>query len=116
MPGRYSELFPDPCFEAWFLLARSVEADIVSPYCGILINTSMGNPTVLLERFLRNRQVFRLRRRRSIPTAFIKKPRAVFFVPNFSSVFPTLSSSTQGSTSLPQASPSCPDPALKADG
>ena len=28
------------------LLARLVEAEIVSPYHGILINTNMGNPTV----------------------------------------------------------------------
>ena len=27
------------------LLARLVEAEIVSPYCGILINAGMGNPT-----------------------------------------------------------------------
>ena len=67
-----------PRFKAWSLLARPVEAEIVSPYCRILINTSVGNPTVLLERFLRNRQVFRLRRRRPIPGAFIKEPRAVF--------------------------------------
>ena len=59
-------------------MARLVEAEIVSPYCKILINTSVGNPTVSLGRFLRNRQVFRLRRRRSIPVAFIKEPRAVF--------------------------------------
>ena len=61
-----------------FPLARLVKAEIVSPYCGIFINTSMGNPTVLWERFLRNRQVLRLRRRRSILVAFIKEPRAVF--------------------------------------
>ena len=59
-------------------MARLVEAEIVSPYHGILINTSVGNPTVPLGRFLRNRQVFRLRRRRLIPAAFIKEPRAVF--------------------------------------
>ena len=29
-------------------LTRLVEAEIVSPYYGILINTGMGNPTVLL--------------------------------------------------------------------
>ena len=29
-------------------LARLVKAEIVSPYCGILINTGMDNPTVLL--------------------------------------------------------------------
>ena len=28
------------------LLARLVKAEIVSPYCGILINTGVGNPTV----------------------------------------------------------------------
>ena len=69
----------------------------------------MGKPTVLHERFLRNRQVLRLRRRRSIPAAFIKEPRAVFFMPNFSSAFPTSRSSTQGLASLLQASPSCQD-------
>ena len=62
-------------------MARPVEAEILSPYRGILINTSMGNPTVLRERFLRNRQVLRLRRRRTIPAAFIKEPRAVFLMP-----------------------------------
>ena len=66
-----------PCFGVWFLLARLVEEEIVSPYCGIFINTSVGNPTVPRERFLRNRQVFRLRRKRSIPIAFIKEPRVV---------------------------------------
>ena len=71
-----------PCFEARFLLARLIEAEIVSPYCGILINTSVGNPTVPLGRFLRNRQVFRSRRRRSISFAFIKGPRAVILCAN----------------------------------
>ena len=61
------------------LLARSVKTEIVSPYCGILINTSVDNPTVLLERSLRNRQAFRLKRRRLIPAAFIKEPRVVLF-------------------------------------
>ena len=60
-------------------MARLVEVEIVSPYCGILINTGVGNPTVPLGGFLRNRQVFRLRRRRSIFVAFIKEPRAVLF-------------------------------------
>ena len=59
-------------------MARLVKAEIASPYYGIFINTSVGNPTVLRERFLRNRQVLRLRRRRSIPEVFIKEPRAVF--------------------------------------
>ena len=63
-------------------MARLVEAEIVSPYRVILINASVGNPTVPLERFLRNRQVFRLRRRHSIPVAFIKVPRAVLFYAN----------------------------------
>ena len=35
-----------PCFETRLLLARLVEAEIVSPYYGILINTGVGNPTV----------------------------------------------------------------------
>ena len=30
------------------LLARLVEAEIVSPYCGIPINTGVGIPTVML--------------------------------------------------------------------
>ena len=60
-------------------MACLVEVEIVSPYCGIFINTSVGNPTVLRERFLRNRQVLRLRRKRSIPEVFIKEPRAVFY-------------------------------------
>ena len=63
-------------------MTRLVKVEIVSPYYGILINTSVGNPTVPLERFLRNRQVFRLRRRRSIPVAFIKEPRAALFCAN----------------------------------
>ena len=29
-------------------LARLVKAEIVSPYCGILINTGVGNPTAPL--------------------------------------------------------------------
>ena len=60
-------------------MARLVKAEIVSPNCGIFINTSVGNPTVLRERFLRNRKVLRLRKRRSIPAAFIKEPRVVFY-------------------------------------
>ena len=59
-------------------MARLVKAEIVSPYCGILINTGVGNPAIPLERFLKNRQAFRLRRRHSIPVIFIKEPRAVF--------------------------------------
>ena len=59
-------------------MARLVKAEIMSPYHEILINAGMGNSTVPLEKFLRNRQVFRLRRRRSIPVAFIKEPRVVF--------------------------------------
>ena len=31
-------------------LARLVEAEIVSPYCGILINVGVGNPTVSFAR------------------------------------------------------------------
>ena len=34
-----------PCFEMQFPLARLVKAEIVSPYCRILINTGMGNLT-----------------------------------------------------------------------
>ena len=48
LPGHYFEPFPSavPRFETRFSLARLVEAEIVSPYCGILINTGVGNPTV----------------------------------------------------------------------
>ena len=60
-------------------MAHLVKAVIVSSYYGIPINTSVGNPTAPLERFLRSRQAFRLRRRRSIPVAFVKGPRAVSF-------------------------------------
>ena len=35
-----------PRFKTRLLLARLVEAEIVSPYRGILINAGMGNPTV----------------------------------------------------------------------
>ena len=35
-----------PRFEMRFPLARLVKAEIVSLYCGILINVGMGNPTV----------------------------------------------------------------------
>ena len=38
--------FAVPCFEMRFSLARLVKAEIVSPYCGIIIITGMGNPTV----------------------------------------------------------------------
>ena len=44
-----------PCCDTRLLLARLVEAEIVSPYCGILINTGMGNPTMLHARPLGNR-------------------------------------------------------------
>ena len=43
--GHNFELFV-PRFKTRLLLARLVEAEIVSPYCGILINAGMGNPTV----------------------------------------------------------------------
>ena len=44
-----NRFWPDaPTFRDAVLLARLVVADIVSPYCGILINTSVGNPTVQL--------------------------------------------------------------------
>ena len=48
LPGYYFEPFSSavPCFEMRFSLARLVNAEIVSPYCGILINTGVGNPTV----------------------------------------------------------------------
>ena len=35
-----------PRFETRLPLARLVEAEIVSLYCRILINTGLGNPTV----------------------------------------------------------------------
>ena len=39
-------------FREAVLLARLVEAEIVSPYYGILINKGVGNPTVPLARHL----------------------------------------------------------------
>ena len=47
-PSRYFEPFSSAVlrFEMRFPLARLVKAEIVSPYCGILINTGVGNPTV----------------------------------------------------------------------
>ena len=49
LPGHYFEPFSSavPCFETRFSLARLVEAEIVSPYFGILINTGVANPIVL---------------------------------------------------------------------
>ena len=46
--GHYFEPFLSavPRFEMQFPLARLVKAEIVSPYCGILINTGVGNPTM----------------------------------------------------------------------
>ena len=48
LPGHYFEPFSSvvPRFKMLFLLARLVKAEIVSPYCGIHINTSVGNITV----------------------------------------------------------------------
>ena len=48
LPGHYFEPFSSavPRFEMRFPLARLVTAEIVSPYCGILINMGVGNPTV----------------------------------------------------------------------
>ena len=51
---------PASRFEARSSLTRLVEAEIVSPYCGILINTGLGNPTVPFARPLGNRRVLRL--------------------------------------------------------
>ena len=76
--GHHFEPFFAPHFETQLSLARLIKVEIVSPYYGIFISTSVGNPTVLRERFLRNRQVLRLRRRRSIPEVYIKEPRAIF--------------------------------------
>ena len=38
---------PASRFEAQPLLTRLVKAEIMSPYCGILIDTGVGNPTML---------------------------------------------------------------------
>ena len=48
LPGHYFELLSSavPHFETRFPLARLVKVEIVSPYCGILINTGVGNQTV----------------------------------------------------------------------
>ena len=45
--GHYFEPFSSavPRFEMRFLLARLVKAEIVSPYCGILINMGVGVKT-----------------------------------------------------------------------
>ena len=74
-PGHYFEPFSSaaPHFETRFPLARLVEAEIVSPYCGILINTGMGNLTVPSARPLGNRRVLRRVGRRLIFISFIKR-------------------------------------------
>ena len=54
------------------LLARLVEAEIVSPYYGILINTGVGNPTMPLARRLGNKRALGQVGRRMISAAFIK--------------------------------------------
>ena len=48
LPGHYFEPFSSvvPRFEMRFPLACPVKAEIVSPYCGILINTGVDNPIV----------------------------------------------------------------------
>ena len=48
LPGHYFEPFSSavPRFEMRFPLARLFKAEIVSPYCGILINMGMGNQSV----------------------------------------------------------------------
>ena len=48
LPGHYFEPFSSvvPRFEMQFSLARLVKEEIVSPYCGILINVGVYNPTV----------------------------------------------------------------------
>ena len=53
-------------------LARLVEADIVSLYCGILINMGVGNPTALSAWPLGNRRVLMRVERCLIFAAFIK--------------------------------------------
>ena len=54
------------------LLAHLVKAEIVSPYCGILINTGMGNPTVPPAWPLGNRRVLWRVGRHLIFTVFIR--------------------------------------------
>ena len=48
LSGHYIEPFLSaiPRFEMRFSLARLVKAEIMSPYCGILINMGVGNPTM----------------------------------------------------------------------
>ena len=48
LSGRNFEPFSSavPRSETRLSLARLVKAEIVSPYCGILVNTGLGNPTV----------------------------------------------------------------------
>ena len=59
-------------FQDVVLLARLVKAEIMSPYYGTLINTSVGNPTVPSARPLGNRRVLRRVGRRLIFAAFIR--------------------------------------------
>lgn len=67
-------------FQDAVLLARLVKAEIVSPYCGILINAGVGNPTAPLARFLGNGQILRLMKRHLIFIAFIKGHRPVLLL------------------------------------
>ena len=48
LSSHYFEPFSSvvPRFEMRFSLARLVKAETMSPYCGILINAGVGNPTV----------------------------------------------------------------------
>ena len=63
--NRFSSAIPR--FKTRLLLARLAEAEIVSPYCGLLINAGMGNPTVPFTRplgigeFKASREAFDIR-------------------------------------------------------
>ena len=88
---------PASCFEAKPSLTRLVKAEIVSLYCGIFINTGLGNPTVPFARLLGNRRVLRLVGGCLIFTAYIRKIH--LFTPRLLpySAFPSSSFSAQTS-------------------
>ena len=88
-------------------MARLVEAEIVSPYHGILINTSVGNPTVLLEipweqaSFKARDGAFDILRLYKGVQTGLSSP-----TPTSSSTFPTSGSSAQDSISSIATKPS----------
>ena len=101
-------------------LTDLVEAENVSPYHGILINTGMGNPTAPSKRRLGNKQVYRASGEAQDPCFLYKGIKTPSFTHAFflcASVPSCSSPSAQASAfSIKKVSQKCTDPRQEASG